>query len=86
MICCGLRIPALLFHLASWQCQLVEVKWLAERIGYQCLLQGFNGWSALHAASYGRNQDIALYWISECQCDPSFIDDSNVTPLHVAEE
>ena len=38
----------------------------------------------MHAACYGGNQDIALYLISECQCDPSFIDDSNVTPLHVA--
>ena len=72
------------FHLASWQGHLDEVKWLAERIGYQSLLQGFNGWSPLHAACYGGNQDIALYLISECQCDPSFIDDSNVTPLHVA--
>ena len=33
------------FHLASWQGHLDEVKWLAERIGYQSLLQGFNGWS-----------------------------------------
>ena len=46
--------------------------------------RGRNGWSPLHAASYGGYLDVLSLLINQYHCDPSTGDNDNVSCLHVA--
>ena len=57
---------------------------MINKFGYELFQRGRNGWSPLHAASYGGHLDVLSLLINQYDCDPSTGDNDNVSCLHVA--
>ena len=57
---------------------------MINKFGYELFQRGRNGWSPLHAASYGGHLDVLSLLINQYHCDPSTGDNDNVSCLHVA--